>query len=533
LYKKISGMTGTADTEAVEFDKIYKLSVVVVPTNKPVARNDEDDVIYLDETDKYKALCDEISEANKRGQPMLVGTVSIEKSEKISALLTRRGVRHEVLNAKNHAREALIISEAGAKSSVTIATNMAGRGTDIKLGGNPEHRARRRAGTNASQEQYAAIYKEELEKWKNDYEEVKSLGGLYVIGTERHESRRIDNQLRGRSGRQGDPGKSKFFISMDDELMRLFGGERMKNIMSKIGMTGGDAIYHPMLNKSIENAQKKVEERNFEIRKHLLEYDDVLNQQRKFIYEQRDAILIDNDLKKRVNDATEDIIGDYIDEFNQAARSDQNEAYKDLTEKLRAKFGYTLTVDAESKEYKNSETLEKRIISDLEQDLIDKENLIGHEYFNLFIRDNYLNAVDRKWLDHLENMEALREAVYLRHYAQKNPLTEYKVEGFQIFEDMIEEIRQEIASRLHLVRIQVAEGGPRRPVSRSIGAHSASHSSMGSFAGGSAGQGAANPMQKASRPDGATVVRGQPKVGRNDPCPCGSGKKYKFCHGAQ
>jgi len=534
LYKKISGMTGTADTEAVEFDKIYKLSVVVVPTNRPVARIDENDLVYLDESDKYKALCDEIAEANKRGQPMLVGTVSIEKSEKISSLLTRRGVRHEVLNAKNHAREALIISEAGAKGSVTIATNMAGRGTDIKLGGNPEHRARRRAGTNASEEQYTAIYKEELEKWKKDYEEVKSTGGLYVIGTERHESRRIDNQLRGRSGRQGDPGKSKFFISMDDELMRLFGGERMKNIMSKIGMSGGDAINHPMLNKSIENAQKKVEERNFEIRKHLLDYDDVMNQQRKFIYEQRDEILVDNDLKKRVNGATADIIGDYIDEFNQSARNDQNEAYKDLTEKLRSKFGYTLVVDSESKEYKNSETLEKRIIADLEQDLLDKENLIGHDYLNLIIRDNYLSVIDRKWLDHLENMEALREAVYLRHYAQKNPLTEYKVEGFQIFEEMIEEIRQEIASRLHLVRIQIAEGGQRRPVSRSIGANqSASHSSMGSFAGAGQGPSAASgsPLTKASRPDGATVVRSHPKVGRNDPCPCGSGKKYKVCHG--
>jgi len=535
LYKKISGMTGTADTEAVEFDKIYKLSVVVVPTNKPVARNDENDLVYLSEADKYKALCDEIAEANKKGQPMLVGTVSIEKSEKISSLLTRRGVRHEVLNAKNHAREALIISEAGAKGSVTIATNMAGRGTDIKLGGNPEHRARRRAGTNATEEQYAAIYKEELEKWKKDYEEVKSTGGLYVIGTERHESRRIDNQLRGRSGRQGDPGKSKFFISMDDELMRLFGGERMKNIMSKIGMTGGDAINHPMLNKSIENAQKKVEERNFEIRKHLLDYDDVMNQQRKFIYEQRDEILVDNDLKKRVNDATADIIGDYIDEFDRSARNDQNAAYKDLIEKLRAKFGYLLVVDSASKEYKNPETLEKRIIADLEQDLINKENLIGHDYLNLIIRDNYLSVIDRKWLDHLENMEALREAVYLRHYAQKNPLTEYKVEGFQIFEEMIEDIRQEIASRLHLVRIQIAEGGPRRPVSRSIGANqSASHSSMGSFDGARQGSSAStggSPMDKASRPDGATVVRSHPKVGRNDPCPCGSGKKYKMCHG--
>ncbi|MCL2196072.1 MAG: preprotein translocase subunit SecA [Treponema sp.] len=536
LYKKISGMTGTADTEAVEFSKIYKLDVVVVPTNKPVARLDEDDMVYLNESDKYKALCDEIAEANKKGQPMLVGTVSIEKSEKISSLLSRRGVKHEVLNAKNHAREALIIAEAGAKGSVTIATNMAGRGTDIKLGGNPESRARRRVGTSATEEQYAAAFKEEVEKWKSDYEEVKSLGGLYVIGTERHESRRIDNQLRGRSGRQGDPGKSRFFISMDDELMRLFGGEKMKNIMARIGMTGGEPIFHPMLNKSIENAQKKVEERNFEIRKHLLEYDDVLNQQRKFIYEQRDAILVDNDLKKRVNDATADITADFIDDYNKQYRDDSAAAFKELTEQLRTKFGYILSADPDSKEFKNSEALENHIIADLEKDLVDKESVIGQDYLNLIIRDNYLNAVDRKWLDHLENMEALREAVYLRHYAQKNPLTEYKVEGFQIFERMIEEIRQEIASRLHLIRVQIAEDGQRRSMSRSIGANqSASHNSIGSFAGSPAaaqqGQSAASAMQRASRPDGATVVRSQPKVGRNDPCPCGSGKKYKMCHG--
>jgi preprotein translocase subunit SecA len=534
LYKKISGMTGTADTEAVEFSKIYKLEVVVIPTNLPVARLDEDDVVYLNEADKYKALCDEIAEAHKKGQPMLVGTVSIEKSEKISALLTRRGVRHEVLNAKNHAREALIISEAGAKGAVTIATNMAGRGTDIKLGGNPEHRARRRAGTNATAEQYAAIYREEYDKWKNDYEEVKSTGGLYVIGTERHESRRIDNQLRGRSGRQGDPGKSKFFISMDDELMRLFGGEKMKNIMSRIGMEGGEPIFHPMLNRSIESAQKKVEERNFEIRKHLLEYDDVLNQQRKYIYEQRDAILLDQNLKKRVNDSTTAMVGDFIDEFSASYRSDTKAAIKDLTEQLRAKFGYSIALEETSAEFKNAELLEKRIIADLEKDMDDKEELIGTMYLNIIIRENYLSAVDRKWLDHLENMEALREAVYLRHYAQKNPLTEYKVEGFQIFEKMIEEIRQEIASRLHLIRIQIAEGGPRRPASRSIGAsQSASHSSMGSFSAGSPDAASAgdSPMARASRPDSATVVRSQPKVGRNDPCPCGSGKKYKQCHG--
>ncbi|MCL2440800.1 MAG: preprotein translocase subunit SecA [Treponema sp.] len=542
LYKKISGMTGTADTEAVEFSKIYKLEVVVIPTNLPVARKDEDDLVYLNESDKYKALCDEIAEANKKGQPMLVGTVSIEKSEKIAALLLRRGVRHEVLNAKNHSREALIIAEAGAKGSVTIATNMAGRGTDIKLGGNPEHRARRRAGTNATEEQFAAILKEEVEKWRKDYEEVKSLGGLYVIGTERHESRRIDNQLRGRSGRQGDPGKSKFFISMDDELMRLFGGEKMKNIMSRIGMGGGDPIFHPMLNRSIENAQKKVEERNFEIRKHLLEYDDVLNQQRKFIYEQRDAILVDNNLINRVNDATSDIICDYIDLFNESNRNDSANAIKEITESLRTKFGYTITTDPESKEFKNSEILEKQVISDLEKELKDKETLIGSDYLNFIIRENYLGAIDRKWLDHLENMEALREAVYLRSYAQKNPLTEYKVEGFQIFDRMIEDIRQEIASRLHLIRIQVADGGTRRSASRSIGVSmNASHNSLSSFGASSFGTSSpgnqhvsrsgssGSPMN--STPDGATVVRTQPKVGRNDPCPCGSGKKYKQCHG--
>jgi len=537
LYKKISGMTGTADTEAVEFSKIYKLEVVVIPTNLPVARDDDNDLVYLNENDKFKALCDEIAEANKKGQPMLVGTVSIEKSEKVSALLTRRGVRHEVLNAKNHAREALIIAEAGAKGSVTIATNMAGRGTDIKLGGNPESRARRRAGTNAAPEQYAAIFSEEYEKWKKDYEEVKSIGGLYVIGTERHESRRIDNQLRGRSGRQGDPGKSKFFISMDDELMRLFGGEKMKNIMSRIGMEGGEPINHPMLNKSIENAQKKVEERNFEIRKHLLEYDDVLNQQRKFIYEQRDAILQDKDLKQRVNNATSSMVADMIDDFSSASKQDVNSAIKDLTENLRAKFGYNIAEKASGSELKNFEALEKQIVADLEKDMDEKQNVIGNDYLNLIIRDNYLHAIDRKWLDHLENMEALREAVYLRHYAQKNPLVEYKLEGFKIFDKMIDEIRQEIASRMHLIRIQVAEGGPRRPVSRSIGTNqSASHSSMvsfsGSSSGGTAGASASSAMEKASRPENATVVRSQPKVGRNDPCPCGSGKKYKKCHGS-
>jgi preprotein translocase subunit SecA len=536
LYKKISGMTGTADTEAVEFSKIYNLEVVVIPTNLPVARIDDDDVVYLNEKEKYDALCDEIQGAYKRGQPLLVGTVSIEKSEKVSALLTRRGVRHEVLNAKNHAREAVIIAEAGAKGSVTIATNMAGRGTDIKLGGNPEHRAMRRAGTGAPPEKYREIYLEEYEKWKKDYEEVKSLGGLYVIGTERHESRRIDNQLRGRSGRQGDPGKSKFFISMEDDLMRLFGGENITGLMSKIGMEPGEPIYHPWLNRSIEKAQKRVEERNFEIRKHLLEYDDVLNQQRKFIYEQRDAILLDANLRSRVSEATADMTADMLETFRQNLKGDPAAALKTLTEELKNKFGYTLSGPQSGVQggvqggVQNTEALEKIITEDLERDLEEKEKIIG-PYLNVIIRDQYLHAVDRKWLDHLENMEALREAVYLRSYAQKNPLTEYKVEGFQIFDSMIGEIRQQIASRMHLIRIQTGEKREERPLRSAATVQAASHSSLGAFAGGAPAPGGGSPAAQRAQGGSVTVVRSHPKVGRNDPCPCGSGKKYKHCHG--
>jgi preprotein translocase subunit SecA len=534
LYEKISGMTGTADTEAVEFNKIYNLDVVVIPTNLPVIRNDENDVVYLNEKDKFNALCDEIAEAHKRGQPLLVGTVSIEKSEVVSTLLTRRGIRHEVLNAKNHAREASILAEAGAKGAVTIATNMAGRGTDIKLGGSPEHRARKKAGTDASPEKYAQYYKEEYEKWRADYEEVKNQGGLYVIGTERHESRRIDNQLRGRGGRQGDPGRSKFFISMDDDLMRLFGGDNIKGIMTRIGMEEGEPIYHPWLNRSIEKAQKKVEERNFEIRKHLLEYDDVLNQQRKFIYEQRDAILMDTSLKSRVNEATAEIVRKALDTYRDTQRRDQAEAFLGLAAYLKTQFGYVLYHEGEPKETSVVEKLEEKILRDLEEDINGKETLVGEGPLNAFIRMQYLQSIDRKWLDHLENMEGLREAVYLRGYAQKNPLTEYKIEGFQIFDTMIDTIRSEIASRVHLVKIQAA--GDRQTRTRTpVTAHSASHGSVGAFAGGAVsagGRSGRKPGPSAqSQPEAATVVRTYPKVGRNDPCPCGSGKKYKFCHG--
>lgn len=525
MYEKLSGMTGTAETEEVEFDKIYGLQVVVIPTNKPVARVDEDDEVYLNEHDKWEAICKEIAECHQKGQPILVGTVSIEKSEHLSALLTKKGIRHEVLNAKNHAREALIIAEAGAEGAVTIATNMAGRGTDIKLGGNPEFRARKRAGTTATEEQFNAALEIEKEKWLKDYEKVKNLGGLYVIGTERHESRRIDNQLRGRSGRQGDPGRSKFFISMDDDLMRLFGGEKMKSLMSKIGMQPGEPIYHPWLNKGIEKAQKKVEERNFEIRKHLLEYDDVLNEQRKFIYEQRDQILLDDHLADRVFSSALDIVDDLLENYETAGKKQQEAATNELVNQLKQTFGLTV----EPEQLQQNRGKERDFIENLlRSDLQEKELLAGSANLNMFIRYQYVQFIDRKWLDHLEELEGLREAVYLRSYGSKNPLTEYKIDGFNIFYDMIASIKTEIASCVFRVKVQ--KEAPRQgPQVRQMNTQ---HSAVEAFNGATARQAAnSSPMAQQRQGDSVTVVRSTPKVGRNDPCPCGSGKKYKQCCG--
>ena len=522
MYSKLSGMTGTAATEAVEFNKIYKLDVVVIPTNRPVQRKDEQDEVYLNEEDKWNAICKEIADAHAKGQPVLVGTISVEKSEHLSALLTRKGVRHEVLNAKNHAREAMIIAEAGAKGAVTIATNMAGRGTDIKLGGNPEFRARKRAGTNATPQQFEAALAIEKEQWKKDAEEVRALGGLYVIGTERHESRRIDNQLRGRSGRQGDPGRSKFYISMDDDLMRLFGGERMKNLMTKIGMEPGEPIYHPWLTKGIENAQHKVEERNFDIRKHLLEYDDVLNEQRNVIYQQRDAILADEQLTNRVMTNARDTVEDLFQDFEKSTRHKADNATLVLQENLKHTFGMIFPSEDLSKE---------KVLAALQNDLTEKATLAGKENLNLFIRYQYIQAIDRKWLDQLENLEALREGVGLRSYGSKNPLTEYKIDGFNIFYDMLDTIRQEIVSKVFKVRIQINPSVPRQE-NRPKQMEASHASAKSSFNGDEAHrQARSSSMQKAATGSGVTVRRVTEKVGRNDPCPCGSGKKYKNCCG--
>ncbi|MCI7439835.1 MAG: preprotein translocase subunit SecA [Spirochaetia bacterium] len=517
MYEKLSGMTGTAATEAVEFSKIYDLDVVEIPTNRPVARKDEDDEVYLNESDKWNAIVKEVAEAHKKGQPVLIGTVSVEKSEHLSALLTRKGIKHEVLNAKNHAREALIIAEAGAKGSVTVATNMAGRGTDIKLGGNPEMRAMKRCGTQATKEQYEKALAIEKEQWKKDCEEVKNLGGLYVIGSERHESRRIDNQLRGRSGRQGDPGRSKFYISMDDDLMRLFGGEKMKSIMSRIGMEPGEPINHPMLNRSIEKAQKKVEERNFEIRKTLLDFDDVLNQQRKFIYSQRDAILVDENLSQRV---TENAMGKVDEIFAMHPTKGKNSSLSALSDTIFQIFGQQIPYDQLT-----VQGVKDVLLHDIEQ----KEMLIGKPNLNMFIRYQYIQLIDRKWLDQLEFLDGLREAVHLRGYGQKNPLTEYKIDGFNRFDDMLDEIRDAVASLVFRVKVQVEGQSARREAPKQIVAEHKEAESMSSEA--NRQQANASPMRTARNPQGGTLVRSMKKIGRNDPCPCGSGKKYKACHG--
>jgi preprotein translocase subunit SecA len=528
MYDKISGMTGTADTEAREFGKIYNLEVVVIPTNRPLARADEDDVIFLTEAFKYDAICEEIAALQKKGQPVLVGTVSIEKSELLSRMLTKKGVRHEVLNAKNHAREALIIAEAGAEGSVTIATNMAGRGTDIKLGGNPEFRVRSRIGTEASEEEFSAAYKKEYESWRKDYNRVKEVGGLYILGTERHESRRIDNQLRGRSGRQGDPGTSRFFLSLDDNLMRLFARDNVRNLMSKAGMAGGDPLYHPWINKAIEKAQTRVEERNFDIRKHLLEYDDVLNEQRKFIYSQRDTILQDGDLKERVFSAIEDIVALAASE---AVKEGENpETIRSIVaEKLKENLLSHPDLSNREFHWKNEEILSGELAELYKEEVRQKISSVGESAFNDFIRYQYLRQIDVRWQDHLDQLDELREAVYLRAYGQKNPLLEYKLEGFDIFDKLINNIRTNIARLVVNVTIEEPDGAKRRRAP--IGSGTASHSAVSMFGGRAPSGGRSGGEAREATPQAAQVKRSLPKVGRNDPCPCGSGKKYKHCCG--
>jgi preprotein translocase subunit SecA len=521
MYDKISGMTGTADTEAPEFQKIYNLDVVVIPTHLPIIRQDHQDLVYLTEQYKHDAISREIERVHATGQPILVGTVSIEKSELLSRMLKARGIHHEVLNAKNHAREAHIIEDAGAKGAVTIATNMAGRGTDIKLGGSLDARIRAVCGTEASAEAWEAAKKEVYPSWKKDYEEVKQLGGLYILGTERHESRRIDNQLRGRSGRQGDPGTSRFFLSLDDTLMRLFARDSVRSMLGKIGM-GAEPIEHALVSRAIEKAQTRVEEQNFEIRKHLLEYDDVLNEQRNFLYAQRDAILRADNLVNRALDACKEMVTTMVQRL-ELEGNDTEQAKNQVSEALEEQFHFVPELTFQDLHHS---TIIESVYQALEHHVLEKITITGEQPFNDFLRYQYLRQIDMRWQNHLDQLEALREAVYLRTYAQKNPLLEYKLEGFDIFDRMIDEIRAYIAVLAVRVQIKSTDGQKRTSPSASAQVV-ASHTAVSQFSAPTATK------TQGAQPGQATVQirRTERKIGRNEPCPCGSGKKYKHCHG--
>jgi len=515
MYEKLAGMTGTADTEAEEFEKIYKLEVVIVPTNNPMIRDDKADLIFGDQEDKYIAVIEDIVSSHKSGQPILVGTTSIEKSEFLSGVLTKRGIKHEVLNAKQHEREAEIVAQAGRKGAVTIATNMAGRGTDIMLGGNPDMLISQLPGKLSEDERKEKIA-EIKAQCAAEHIEVVAAGGLHIVGTERHASRRIDNQLRGRAGRQGDPGSTRFYLSLQDDLMRIFGGEKMQAMLTKMGFNKGESIEHPWVTKAIENSQKKVEGRNFDIRKQLLEYDDVMNQQRDVVYSQRRELLEADDVRDVIEDMRRDFVATMVDRHMPAHAYADDWALDALHDELQQQ----LTLDApvkswvESDEVQDAGVMVERICSALAEMMQTKEERVGVEAMHNFEKYLVLQMLDHHWKDHLLAMDHLRQSVGLRGYAQKQPLQEYKRESFELFAAMLGRVRMETMLALHQVRVEqpVPVEEPKKqeaPVQYSHGAE---------------------PVDDA---DHDTFKRDHPKVGRNDPCPCGSGKKYKQCHGAR
>lgn len=517
IYDKLSGMTGTADTEAPEFAKIYNLEVMVIPTNKPLLREDSNDVIYKNQTAKFKALVEEIKQLHELGRPVLVGTIAIEKSEVLSSMLKKRGVPHHVLNAKHHGREAEIVAQAGRLGAVTVSTNMAGRGTDIMLGGNPEFLARSRVGDDASEDDFKKALELAKKECATEREKVLELGGLCILGTERHESRRIDNQLRGRAGRQGDPGQTRFYIGLDDDLMRIFGSDRIAGVMGKLGMDEDENIEHKWISKAIENAQKKVEGHNFEIRKNVLEYDDVMNQQRMTVYEKRKGILKGDNLKDLVLDSIDSISDGLSQEFD--SKNNGGEFNQDgFSEKFYKQFGFH--IELEDLKDTNADSLGQKIFDSTQKYYEEKEEKYGPELMRQVEQYFMLQTLDSLWKDHLLMMDHLREGIGLRGYGQKDPKQEYKKEGYALFQNMIYRFEEDAVEKIFKVQVQDGQGMPlqrrRAPVQQNE--HKASNTAMGS------------PSQEPQK--AATVKRQVPKVGRNDPCPCGSGKKYKKCHGA-
>ncbi|MCO6538748.1 MAG: preprotein translocase subunit SecA [Gilliamella sp.] len=526
LYEKLAGMTGTADTEAFEFNQIYGLDTIVIPTNRPMQRKDQSDLVYMTEKEKINAIVSDVQECVKRGQPVLVGTASIEKSELVSQAFKKAGIKHNVLNAKFHAQEAEIIANAGSKGAVTIATNMAGRGTDIMLGGNWQNDIAKIE--NPTQEDIEKA----KQAWQTKHEEVIELGGLYILGTERHESRRIDNQLRGRAGRQGDPGASRFYLSLEDPLMRIFASDRMGNMMRKLGMKEGEAIEHPWVTKAIANAQKKVESRNFDIRKQLLEYDDVANDQRKVIYRERNGLLDNTDIKDTIDSIRGDVFNTLIDQYIPPQSIEDMWNIPGLETALKTDFDLDLPVAKWLDEEQNlhEETLRERILQIAQDKYLEKENMAGAEAFRHFEKSVMLQTLDTLWKEHLAAMDYLRQGIHLRGYAQKDPKQEYKRESFNMFANMLESLKYDVIGILSRVQIrsqeEVDEAERQRlaEMEKLMAKQQANHDSVASINGENEELSAGTSSQP--------IVRTQAKVGRNDPCPCGSGKKYKHCHGA-
>ncbi|NJB78136.1 preprotein translocase subunit SecA [Xanthomonas arboricola] len=531
MYKKLSGMTGTADTEAYEFQSIYGLEVVVIPTNRPTVRKDHPDQVFLNRKGKFNAVLADIEDCAKRGQPVLVGTTSIETSEMLSEHLRKAGVKHEVLNAKQHEREATIVANAGQPGAVTIATNMAGRGTDIVLGGSLETELHA-MGDDISDEQRLAAKTE----WQRRHDAVKAAGGLHIIGTERHESRRIDNQLRGRAGRQGDPGSSRFYLSLEDNLMRIFASDWVQKAMRMMGMKEDDVIEDRLVSRQIEKAQRKVEAHNFDIRKNLLDFDDVNNDQRKVIYAQRDELLDAESVKDNVDGIRGDVIYDLVARFVPPNSVDEQWDLKGLEATLESELGMPLALSemARTQEELDAEQIAAKVQAAVDAHFAEKEAAVGNDTMRALEKHVMLTVLDQGWKEHLAKMDYLRQGIYLRGYAQKQPKQEYKKEAFELFSEMLENVKREVINLLARVRIRSEEEVAELEEQERLQAQARLMASQFQHqdAGGYGADEEVEQMQGGNVPVPVSqVTRDEPKVGRNDPCPCGSGKKYKHCHG--
>ncbi len=532
MYAKLAGMTGTADTEAYEFQSIYGLEVVVIPTHRPMVRKDHPDLVFLNRAGKFRAVAREIKECYERGQPALVGTTSIEVSELLSDYLNQEGIPHEVLNAKQHEREAIIVAQAGRPQAVTIATNMAGRGTDIVLGGSLESEiAQLEAETGAEVD--AATRTRLKSEWQQRHDAVKAAGGLHIIGTERHESRRIDNQLRGRSGRQGDPGSSRFYLSLEDNLMRIFAADWVQKMMERMGLKEDDIIESPLVTKQIANAQRKVEAHNFDIRKNLLDFDDVNNDQRKVIYQQRDELLEAESIQDNIDGIRGDVVAGMVDRFVPPNSVDEQWDLPGLQAELSSEFGVELPLVEmhQARSEWDAEQVAEEVQQAVDKLFADKEAQVGGETMRMLEKHLMLNVLDQNWKEHLARMDYLRQGIHLRGYAQKQPKQEYKKEAFELFSEMLDTVKREVATLLARVRVRsqeeidAIEAEERRLAERLQQQMQFQHPGMGGYG---ADEEGADRLGATDFADGQAAL---PKVGRNDPCPCGSGKKYKHCHG--